>query len=573
MIFHQTAILIALFYCIAAFGVAYEVIFEGIQNPETLKLVQSASQLEKLKDCPPATFIGLKRRAEGDLSNIIKALHSLALYDAKVDFHIENDRSQVILQIQEGPVYPLATFTIHYSQNGAEISADVLACPITLEDLKVEIGSPALPEMILSAEDILLDRLNLQGYAFASIKKRDVFADKKAQSVIVCLVVDIGPLTYFGPTQIKGLEQVHGNFFFKKLRWQAGELYHPKKIEKTQEALELSGLFQSVNITQAENPVEGNLLPLEISVLEGKQRSIGFGLNYTTALGFGLAAEWENRNLLGEGQKLSTRADLWQKLQEGNIRYLIPDFGRQEQNLIWLLEYHHERNKSFTESTFSFSGTIERKINDHWRISYGGMYKLLHTQRSAHNGRFDLIKVPMQLFWTNTDSILEPTKGASLQLKTVPSVQILSPQFFYAINTLTGTIYQSITPNNRHIFAAKLMLGSIVGTSEFEVPPPERFYAGSENTLRGYHYLTVSPLSCKDKPIGGRSLFIYSLELRNRIGKNFGLVFFYEMGNVYKEFYPNPHKRLLQSTGLGLRYYTPVGPIRLGLAIPLNKTV
>ena len=203
---------------------------------------------------------------------------------------------------------------------------------------------------------------------------------------------------------------------------------------------------------------------------------------------------------------MSTRADLWQKLQEGSIRYLIPDFGRQEQNLIWLLDYHHERNKSFTESTFSFSATIERKINEHWRISYGGMYKLLHTQRSAHNGTFDLIKVPIQLFWTNTDSILEPTRGASLQLKTVPSVQILSPQFFYSINTLTGTIYQSLTPNKRHIFAAKLMLGSIVGTSEFEVPPPERFYAGSENTLRGYHYLTVSPLSRKDKPIGGRSI-------------------------------------------------------------------
>ena len=150
----------------------------------------------------------------------------------------------------------------------------------------------------------MLDCLNVQGYAFASIKKRDVFADKKARNVIVCIVVDIGPLTYFGPTQIKGLERVHGNFFFKKLRWQAGELYNPKKIEKTQEALELSGLFRSVNITQSENPVEGNLLPLEISVLEGKQRSIGFGLNYTTALGFGLAAEWENRNSPGRGAKI-----------------------------------------------------------------------------------------------------------------------------------------------------------------------------------------------------------------------------------------------------------------------------
>ncbi len=564
-------ICIFLFCFFSAAWASYEVIFEGIEDPETLKLVQSVSQLEKLKDTPPATSIGLKRRAEGDLSNIIQALHSQAYYGAKVDFYIENNRSRVILKIQPGPVYPFAAFNIRYLQNGEEVSVDVLQCPITLQNLKVELGAAALPETILSAEDTLLDRLNLQGYAFAIIKKRDVFADQQAKNIIVWLVVEIGPLTYFGPLTIKGTEQVHNIFFYKKLRWQEGELYDPKKIEKTQEALELSGLFRSVNITHAEAPVDGNLLPLEINVLEGKHRSIGFGLNYTTALGPGITAEWENRNLRGEGQKLSIHADIWQNLQEGKITYLIPDYGRRDQNLIWQLECNHERTKSFTESTLSFSGTIERRINEHLSFSYGGMYKLLRSQRSDHNGVFDLVKVPLQLQWTNTDSILEPTRGASLQLRVIPSLQIFSPQFAYSINTLTGTIYQSLTKDKRHIFAAKLMLGSIIGAGQHDIPPPERFYAGSENALRGYRYLTVSPLNHKDKPLGGRSLFIYSLELRNRIGKNFGWVLFYELGNVYRNYLPNFQKGFLQSVGLGIRYYTPVGPIRLDVAVPLNR--
>lgn len=564
-------IYLVLFYCYSSYLWPYELFFKGVQDPELLKLIQSSSQLEKLKKSPPPTLLGLKRRAEGDVTNIIQALHSQAYYDAKVHFSIDPP-SRVTVIIQTGPIYPFASFNIQYLQNGKEVSENILPSPICLQDLKVQLGQPALPEIILAAEDTLLDELNLQGFAFASIKKRDTFADQQAKNVIVWLDVETGPLTYFGPLKVTGLERIKETFFYKKLRWYQGSLYNPKAIEKTQEALELSGLFRSVNITHAEEPIEKNLVPIEIAVVESKQRSIGFGLNYTTSLGPGFSAEWEDRNILGEGQKLSIRSNIWRKLQEGEITYLIPDFGRQNQNLIWLFEHQKEHTKSFTENSFSFSGTIERKINEHLRISYGGMYKRLRSQRSDFNGIFDLLKIPLQMRWSNADNILEPTKGGTLQIKTIPSLQIFKPQFAYCINTLTGTLYQSLTKDKRHVFAVKLMLGSIFGANKREIPPPERFYAGSESTLRGYHYLTVSPLAKKDdKPLGGRSMFIYSLELRNRIGKDFGLVFFYDIGNVYMEAYPSFKGGVLQSTGIGIRYYTPIGPIRLDLAFPLNK--
>lgn len=559
----------ACFYAVPGFS--YDVVFEGVENQETLQLLKSASKLEKLKSSPPATLLGLKRRAEDDMTNVILALHSEAYYGAKANFTIDERRSQIFVKIEPGPIYPFAAFNIRFLQNGEEVSPDTLPCPISLTDLKVEIGTPALPETILSAEDALLDKLNLEGFAFASIKKRDVFADQQEKNVIVLLVVETGPLTYFDAVTLEGLDRVKENFFYKKLRWQEGDLYNPKKIEKTQEALELSGLFKSVNISHAEEPVEGNLMPLTITVMEGKQRSIGFGLNYMTSLGPGFTAEWEDRNIFGEGEKLSVRTDVWQKLQEGSIGYLIPDFKRQDQNLIWLLDYRRERTKSFTENAFSFSGTIERKLSDHLRISYGGMYKRLRSQRSDFNGTFDLLKIPLQLRWSNTDNILEPTRGGTFQLKCIPSLQIFNPRFAYAINTMTGTIYQSLTQDKRHVFAVKLMAGSIFGASRHEIPPPERFYAGSESTLRGYRYLTVSPLKHHDKPIGGRSMLIYSMELRNRIGKDFGLVFFYDIGNVFENALPDFKDKWRQSAGFGISYYTPIGPIRLDLAVPLNK--
>jgi len=565
-------VLLSLIFCFSL--EAYEVSFDGLddEQSELLNLVKSVSQLEKLKESPPQTIKGLRRRAQSDMTNILQVLQSHAYYDAKVDFVINPEKLIVTVHINTGVIYPLAVFKIRYLLNGQEIKENALQRCITLEDIKVKLGEPARPETILNAEDTLLDKLNLQGYAFATVKQRDVFADQLDRKVIVLLVIDRGALTYFGPLTIKGNHRVRDGFFYKKLRWTEGQVYNPILLEKTQEVLELSGLFKSITINKAEAPMDQNLLPVEISVLEGRQRSIGFGLSYATDLGPGITADWEDRNIRGEGEKLSFRTDLWVKLQKGNLTYLIPDFLQQEQNLIWEMNYVHERVKAYTESAFSLSAIIDRKMSDHFRFSYGGMYKLLHSERSSRNGTFDLIKTPIELRWNYTNSLLDPTEGMTAHLKFIPSLQILNPRFAYSINTFTGTYYHPLNKSKRSILAIKLMLGTIIGAKKHDIPSPERFYLGSESALRGYRYLTVSPLDeSRKKPLGGRSFFVYSLEWRQRFGEDYGLVYFYELGNVYKGPYMNIFEESIrQSVGVGFRYYTPIGPLRLDFAFPLT---
>lgn len=553
---------------------AYEVRFEGVEDQSTLELIQEVSQLQKLKNTPPPTLMGLKRRAQGDMVHVIQVLHTFARYSATADFTIDNQGELVVVKINQGPVYPLTVFRINYLQNGTK-KENVPHCPITLQDLNIQIGKPATPESILDAEDLLLDHLNLQGYKFAKILKRDVFADQENRNVIVLVDVDTGPLTYFGKIRINGLERVKESLILKKLKWQEGDLYDPVKLEKTQEALDLTGLFRSVNITQAEEPVDEDLLELELNFMEAKQRTLGFGVNFNTQLGPGVSAEWEDRNIFGNGQKLSFRTDLWWNWQFGTLTYLIPDYKRQNQNLIWQLNYEQGHRKAFTERAVSLSATIERRLSKELSFSYGAMYKHLLSEHSERDGSFNLIKLPLQMRWSNVDNLLDPSDGASVHISCIPSLQFLSPQFAYSINNITTTYYKSLTEDKRHVFAAKLMLGSIVGAGKHNIPPPERFYAGSQNTIRGYRFLTVSPIEWEDhhkyRPVGGRSMFIYSLEMRSRLTKDFGLVGFWDIGNVYFDAVPDFKRRLLQSAGLGIRYYTPVGPLRLDIAVPLNR--
>jgi translocation and assembly module TamA len=198
------------------------------------------------------------------------------------------------------------------------------------------------------------------------------------------------------------------------------------------------------------------------------------------------------------------------------------------------------------------------------------MYKRLLDTHSDGNGLYNLFKIPMHVRWSNANSVLEPTEGATINFRAIPTLHFPKHPFAYCINTLTTSFYKSLTTDNSYVFASKMLLGSIWGSSRRMIPASERFYEGTENTLRGYRFMTVSPLH-HHKPIGGRSMLIFSEELRVKATETLGWALFYDLGNVYSNAFPELNQKWLQSVGWGLRYHTPVGPLRLDFAVPLNR--
>lgn len=547
----------------------YSVEFRGVNDKKTLELLQSASQMVSLQNTPPSTPTALKRRAEADVPNFIKVLHSRAYYNGRVSLSMDLDQSpiQIIYYVETGPVYPFAQVQIiPASENCSSFPYNQLSN----EALGIVIGQPAYPEKILDAEEKMMTIMESRGYPLAQIKKREVVADQTTKSIIIKFIVESGPPALFGLTTIESKGRIDEEFVRKKIAWREGEPYDPAKVERTQLALEATGLFNSIEITHSEEAPCG-MLPIVIRVIEGKHRSIGAGVSYSTEIGPGMSLEWEHRNIGQQGQKLSLKADIAQKLQEGSAIYVIPDFKRPGQDLLWMADIMHQTTKGFDAFSMSGSGIIERQIDERTRISYGGSFKHLRDYHSDNNNEFNLLKGPFQLRWADVDRLLDPSYGMSLHLRVVPTLQAFQPSFFYVINTLSGTVYFPLTKDERVILAGKATLGTIVGSPKHSIPPSERFYAGTESLLRGYHYLTVSPINHHDhKPTGGRSMMIYSLETRLRATERFGWVFFYDFGNVYATSYPKVEDKILQSIGFGLRYNTPVGPLRFDLAFPLN---
>jgi translocation and assembly module TamA len=122
----------------------------------------------------------------------------------------------------------------------------------------------------------------------------------------------------------------------------------------------------------------------------------------------------------------------------------------------------------------------------------------------------------------------------------------------------------------RSILAVRALAGFAAGAHELSLPPDQRFYAGGSGTIRGYRYQSVGPQFPDGNPIGGTAINAGSAEFRQRIGTNFGAAVFVDAGNVSRNL--NPLNGALRfGAGAGVRYYTPIGPLRVDVAVPLNK--
>lgn len=594
--------------------VPYRVEFTGDIPYEVHETLENLSQLVILQESHPPSMVSLRRRAVADIPYLMQALHSFAYYNAEVDIDIDESVEPVVVEVKVslGSLFRLISFKIipecppassecdddscDSCTKGqdfltrdflAECSdcedscdvADVCRKPVDtewdhfdLEELGIELGDPAIPLTILEAEDALLEWMNSQGYPLAQIVRHEIVADQSNHTVAVKVFVTTGELAYLRFPTISGQRRVCWEYIARKVDWRAGDLYCPEQIACTFNSLEASGLFRSINIELGSEADEDGLLPVDIVVNEGKQRSIAAGVVYSSEWGAGVIAEWAHRNVGGMGEQLSLKTEAMEKYQTALISYRTPDFLCCK-GLDWLNTFEGEREitDSYRETSWTTTSQLYRQLTPRLHIWAGAAVKYLYSTDSDNDRHFTLLKLPGQLRYSSADNLLDPHYGASMNIKVTPTTGIVPSSLTYCTARYDGAVYVPVKWLSCLTLAGKLTLGTIVGASRFDIPPPERFYAGSPNTLRGYRYLTVSPLDAENKPEGGRSIFVISLEIRQRLSENWGLVGFWDWGNVYSPCWPQLEDKQLRSIGLGLRYYTPVGPLRFDFAYPMDR--
>ena len=180
---------------------------------------------------------------------------------------------------------------------------------------------------------------------------------------------------------------------------------------------------------------------------------------------------------------------------------------------------------------------------------------------------FYIAALPAQLSYDGSDDLLNPSRGYRLSGRLSPEVSFHAGTFTYARAQIDASIYQPV--GSKVVLAGRLRLGTIMGAQRDQIAPSRRYYAGGGGSVRGYGYQDIGPKDVNNDPIGGRSINEFSIETRVRFG-DFGVVPFFDAGNIYTNALPQ-FSGLRYGTGLGVRYYTSFGPIRLDVGTPINR--
>jgi translocation and assembly module TamA len=431
---------------------------------------------------------------------------------------------------------------------------------------------PARAPDIVAAQRQLLDHLARRGYPLANVTDRKTTVDHDATSMTVAVTVEAGPAARFGPLAITGLSRVNEGYVRSLLTVPEGAPYDRDAVEASRTALLATGLFDTVEITPARVVGAQGELPITIAVSEGMHRSIGFGGGYSTSEGFGGEVFWEHRNLLGRNETLHlsvTAAEIEQSLK-ANARK--PGFLRPDQSLLADAAMTNRNTSAFDEKSIVGGIGVERPFGETWRATAGVSAEYSVLTDDVGKRDFRLVGLPLTGRRDTTDNPLNPTRGTRLNLSLTPyGGGGGNNTLLFAVGTAGGTAYTAIDADRRYVLAGRAKFGSLFGEETAAVPANKRFYAGGGGSIRGYAFQRVGPLDDQNDPLGGRSLVEISGELRVRVTETVGIVPFIDGGAVFDSAYPDFAEEFRWAGGLGVRYFSGIGPLRLDVAVPINK--
>ncbi len=547
---------------------------KNLSDTGLMELLSQSSRLKQLKDKPPTSLATLKRRVREDEGNFNKVLRSEGFYDNKITFDIVEDQNpiEVSFGIDPGPLFHISKFDIRFSSGG------LIPDALKLSDLGIAFGMVARSEDIVSAQNQAMVILADHGYPDAKIADQETVVDFATQKMETTLILDEGPRFVMGNLQFEGLKTVEASYLLKLARWKAGVLYNAKIINELRRKYLHTGLFEAVHLKPREdNGDSGNkqvgtdVTPIILSFVERDHKSIGLGASFSTSEGAGTQLFWENRNIFGEGEKLRADLTVAEIRQQFKLGLVKPNYLRLDQSFYSDVNLRRENTEAYEEQSISTTAGLERKWRENWIVGAGLSFELSEIQDEDDTENFTFASLPLSARYDSTNDLLDPTKGFRFGTTATPylGLSATSPDFLRA--EINGSTYYSVLEGNKLVLAARGKVGMMAGDSARDIPATKRFYAGGGGSIRGYEHQTVGPLNSSDDPVGGRSVIEVGAEARIRVTEDIGLVPFIEGGNVYDSMVPNFSENFQWGAGLGLRYYTAIGPIRLDVAVPLNR--
>jgi translocation and assembly module TamA len=400
----------------------------------------------------------------------------------------------------------------------------------------------------------------------------------------VIYLAEPGPRLALGSVSITGLERLQEDSVLRRLGLRPGEPFSPTRLEAARRDLLAGGVLAWARLTPGDSPDAQGRLPLTLEVAERPPRVLRFAGAWSSDEGGTLSSSWTHRNLFGRAERLTLSGEIGRLVDQGphDLSYLanatlrIPDLWRRDLNLRLDLGAVSESLEAYDREAATGGLALELRLSELVSGSAGVAVERSRITQDGLPQDYWLLSLPMTLTYDSTDEPLDPRRGLRLAALLTPAQELDADGQGFVLGRLTGSAYwdlgAALRPEagpGRSVLAGRLVLGSIVGAAPDAVPPDWRFYAGGGGSVRGYPFQSIGPHTASGTPAGGDGLLEAGLELRQRFGANWGAVAFADAGAVSESGIPGTGA-LSVGVGIGLRYFTPIGPIRADIATPLN---
>jgi translocation and assembly module TamA len=556
----------------------YSVAFEGLGevggSVELIASFEKQSVLHKERN-RAANAAQIDRRSRADAELLAELLRSQGYYDARVEPRIERAAGSLLVVFEASP-------GAQYRFQSVELPGLDAAgpeAPKLRDAFAVKAGDPVIAEEVIAANIALKVALGEQGFALAEVGEQEILIDHETRTARLVLPVATGPLASFGAIRVSGRPPFSSRHVAHIARFKRGEPFRRSQVDDLRRALIATGLVASAEVRLVP-AADGRTVDLAVHLDPAPMRTIAGELGYGTGEGVRLEASWQHRNFFNPEGALTVRGVAGTQEQLAAVQFRRSNFRRRDQVLNLAALASNTNRDAYEAKTIQVGGNIERQSNIIWhkKWTYSLGADLIATDE---RGVFDSLGVkdtrtfliaafPATLGYDDSDDLLDPTRGFRLGGRISPEISAHGGKFAYARTQVDASAYRPVSSSV--VAAGRIRLGTILGADAMSIAPSRRMYSGGGGSVRGYGYQKLGPHDLDGDPIGGRGLAEFALEARVRLkafGGNFGIVPFLDGGTLTNDPWPKLSGWQF-GAGIGVRYYSSFGPIRIDVGTPLN---
>jgi len=581
-------------------------------------ILKASSQLEALRSTAPVDPYGLIARARGDVKRLKTVLESYGYYQGSVTIAINGlglddaTLGDTLTALPSGTdAVCTVTFDLGPRYRIGRIELDGAVPDAVRGSLGLSSGAPAIAADVVAGGDRLLTSLQNHGYAFAKVDPPIAYEDPKQHVLDLSFRVSSGPRVDVGDIELEGLGRVNSEVVRRRLLLHTGEPYTATAVERARKDLLSLGVFSTVDVRLGTAADRKGRVPVTFQFRERQRYAFSTNASYSSDLGVSAGVSWTDRNVRGNAEELELSAQL---INAGgtattgvgynvSVRYLLPEFGHRSQSLQFSLGALKQFLQAYDQTAQTAGVTLKRKLSSIWTANAGVSATHETIVQEGHTRTYTLFALPLGVLYDTTDlesALADPTHGMRGSLSFAPTLSRGRPNATFLVTQASLSAYFDLhdvfrTSPGRSVLALRAVGGTAFGADLVDeivggqvvgvpdLPPDQRFYAGGSGTVRGYSYQSVGPEFPDGNAVGGVTMAAFTAEFRQRIRSSFGAVVFVDAGQVSQD--RNPFFGLFHGSrcsdttplqdscwaigvGAGARYYTPIGALRLDVAVP-----